>query len=111
MRKIPGKLMNALSDEFSQDQIKEGRKRLEWIMRVRDHGEDCQVVLDELGLDLSLNSYRNYKSKLDLYGVRGLIPKTVPRWKFTSEVRAYVRGVADGWSLMDGGRVGLLAVS
>jgi hypothetical protein len=27
--------------------------------------------------------YRKYKSKLDLYGIRGLIPKKVPRWKFT----------------------------
>jgi len=96
MRKIPERLMNALSEEFSPDQIEEGRKRLEWVMRVRDHGEDCQVVLDELGLDLKSGSYRNYKSKLDLYGVRGLIPKKVPRWKFTPEVRAYVRGVADG---------------
>ncbi|PXF60923.1 MAG: hypothetical protein C4B59_07090 [Candidatus Methanogaster sp.] len=60
MRKIPKKLMNALSDEFSSDQIEEGRKRLEWIMRIRDRGEDCQVVLDELDLDLSSNSYRNY---------------------------------------------------
>lgn len=95
--------MNALSEEFSPDQIEEGRKRLEWVMRVRDHGEDCQVVLDELGLDLKSGSYRNYKSKLDLYGVRGLIPKKVPRWKFTPEVR----GVADGWSLMDCGSSGL----
>ena len=87
MRKIPKGLMNVLSVEFSSDQIEEDRKRLEWIMRVRDRGKDCQVVLDELGLDLSQNSYRNYKSKLDLYGVRGLIPKTVPRWKFTPEVR------------------------
>ena len=107
MRKIPEKLMNALSDEFSPDQIEEGRKRLEWIMRVRDRGEDRQVVLDELGLNLESGSYRNYKSKLDLYGVRGLIPKTVPRWKFTPEVRAYVRGVADGWSLADTGSSGL----
>ena len=103
MRKIPKKLMNMLSDEFSSDQIEEGRKRLEWIMRVRDSGEDCQVVLDELGLDLSVNSYRNYKGLLDIYGIRGLIPKKVPRWKFTSEVRSYVRGVADGWGLANAG--------
>jgi hypothetical protein len=103
MRKIPKGLMNALSDEFSLDQIEEGRKRLDWIMRVRDRGEDCQVVLDELGLDLSSNSYRKYKGILDIYGIRGLIPKKVPRWKFTSEVRSYVRGVADGWSLANAG--------
>ena len=103
MRKIPKRLMNALSDEFSSDQIEEGRKRLDWIMRVRDRGEDCQVVLDELGLDLSSNSYRKYKGILDIYGIRGLIPKKVPRWKFTSEVRSYVRGVADGWSLANAG--------
>ncbi|MEA3324507.1 MAG: hypothetical protein U9Q37_05130 [Euryarchaeota archaeon] len=60
MRKIPKKLVNALSDEFSSDQIEEGRKRLEWIMRVRNRGEDCQFVLDERGLDLSSNSYRKY---------------------------------------------------
>ncbi len=107
MRKIPEKLMNALSDEFSPDRIEEGRKRFEWVVRVRDRGEDCQVVLDELGLDLSPSSYRKYKSKLDLYGVRGLIPKTVPRWKFTPEVRSYIRGVADGWSLADAGSSGL----
>jgi len=80
MRKIPKGLMNALSDEFSPNQIEEGRKRLEWVMRVRDRGEDCQVVLDELGLDLSQNSYRNYKN---------------------------MRGVADGWSLADAGSSGL----
>ncbi|MEA3282725.1 MAG: PocR ligand-binding domain-containing protein [Euryarchaeota archaeon] len=83
MRKIPKELMNALSDEFSSDQIEEGHKRLEWIIRVRDRGEDCQVVLDELGLDLSSNSYRKYKGIVDIYGIRGLIPKKVPRWKFT----------------------------
>lgn len=99
MRKIPKGLMNALSDEFSLDQIEEGRKRLDWIMRVRDRGEDCQVVLDELGLDLSSNSYRKYKGILDIYGIRGLIPKKVPRWKFTSEVRSYVREVVDGWRI------------
>ena len=107
MKKIPEKLMNALSDEFSPDQIEEGRKRLEWVVRVRDRGEDCQVVLNELGLDLSPSSYRNYKSKLDLYGIRGLIPKTVPRWKFTPAVRSYVKGVADGRSLVDAGLSGL----
>ena len=48
--------MNALSDEFSLKQIEEGSKRFKWIMRVRDCGEDCQAVLDELGLDLSSNS-------------------------------------------------------
>jgi hypothetical protein len=42
------------SDEFSPDQIKEGRKRLEWVIRVRDHGENCQVVLDELGVHVRL---------------------------------------------------------
>ena len=41
-----------------------GSKRLEWIMRVRDRGEDCQIVLDELGLDLSPSSYRKYKGIL-----------------------------------------------
>jgi hypothetical protein len=48
----------------------------------------------KLGIEMSPNSYRKYKAKLDLYGVRGLIPKKVPRWKFTAEVRACARGVA-----------------
>jgi hypothetical protein len=60
---------------------------------VRDRGEDNQIVLNELGIELSPNSYRKYKSKLNLYGIRGLIPKNVPRWKFTSEVRTYAKGV------------------
>ena len=94
MKMIPDELRKKLGKEFSQVQIKEGLKRLEWIIRVRDHGEDNQTVLSELGIKLSPSSYRKYKSKLDLYGIRGLIPKKVPMWKFTPEVRAYAKGVA-----------------
>ena len=41
---------------------------------------------------MSAASYRKYKTKLDLYGIRGMIPKKVPQWKFTAEVRAYANG-------------------
>ncbi|PXF60971.1 MAG: hypothetical protein C4B59_06355 [Candidatus Methanogaster sp.] len=77
MGKIPKGLMNALSDEFSSNQVEEGRKRLEWIMRVRDRGEDCQVVLDELGLDLSSNSCRKYDP---LFGDASTHHQKVSRW-------------------------------
>jgi hypothetical protein len=93
MKAIPERLKEALAREFTQEQIKEGFKRFEWIIRVRDRGEDNQTVLNELGIELSPNSYRKYKSKLDLYGIRGLIPKKVPRRKFTNEVRSYAKGV------------------
>ena len=93
MKAIPETLKEELAKEFTQEQIEEGYKRFEWIIRVRDRGEDNQTVLNELGIELSPNSYRKYKSKLDLYGIRGLIPKKVPRWKFTNEVRSYAKGV------------------
>ena len=96
MNAIPETLKEELAIEFTQEQIEEGDKRLQWIIRVRDRGEDNQTVLKELGIELSPNSYRKYKSKLDLYGIRGLIPKKVPSWKFTSEVRAYAKGVVAG---------------
>ena len=93
MKVIPETLKEELAKEFTQEQIEEGYKRLEWIIRVRDRGEDNQTVLNELGIELSPNSYSKYKSKLDLYGIRGLIPKKVPRRKFTNEVRSYAKGV------------------
>jgi hypothetical protein len=94
--KITEKMRRELEEQYSPEQVEEGLKRLEWVIRVRDRGEDCQAVLDELGIALSVHSYRKYKGKLDLYGIRGLIPKKVPRWKFTLEVRAYAKGVATG---------------
>ena len=93
---IADKVRRELEEQFSPEQVEEGLRRLEWIVRVRDRGEDCQTVLNELGIALSVHSYRKYKRKLDLYGIRGLIPKKVPRWKFTPEVRAYARGAAAG---------------
>jgi hypothetical protein len=93
MKAIPATLKEALAKEFTQEQIEEGFRRLEWIIRVRDRGEDNQTVLNELGIVLSPSGYRKYKSKLDLYGIRGLIPKKVSRRKFTNEVRSYAKGV------------------
>jgi hypothetical protein len=94
--KIPEKMRRELEGQFSLEQIEEGLKRLEGVIRVRDRGEDCQTVLNEPGIALCVHSYRKYKGKLDLYGIRGLIPKKVPRWNFTLEVQAYANGVATG---------------
>jgi hypothetical protein len=48
MKAIPERLKEALAREFTQEQIKEGFKRFEWIIRVRDRGEDNQTVLNDL---------------------------------------------------------------
>jgi hypothetical protein len=58
LKAIPERLKEALAREFTQEQIEEGFKRFEWIIRVRDRGEDNQRVLNELGIELSPNSYR-----------------------------------------------------
>jgi hypothetical protein len=39
MKAIPKTLKEELAREFSQEQIEEGYKRIEWIIRVRDRGE------------------------------------------------------------------------
>jgi len=55
MKAIPETLKEELAREFTQEQIEEGYKRLEWIIRVRDRGEDNQTVLNELGIERSPN--------------------------------------------------------
>lgn len=50
MKAIPETLKEELAREFTKEQIEEGFKRFEWIIRVRDRGEDNQTVLNELGI-------------------------------------------------------------
>ena len=45
--KISEKMRRELEEQFSPEQVEEGLRRLEWIVRVRDRGEDCQTVLNE----------------------------------------------------------------
>lgn len=47
MKAIPEMLKEELAREFTQEQIEECFKRLKWITRVCDRGEDNQIVLNE----------------------------------------------------------------
>jgi hypothetical protein len=79
MKAIPERLKEALAREFTQEQIKEGFKRFEWIIRVRDRGEDNQTVLNELGIELSPNLnfwlYRHYVLYLCIYALFSTISR------------------------------------
>lgn len=77
MRTITDKLRKELEAEFSHERVEEGSNRFKWIILAMDCGEDSQAVLSELVIRVRPNSYRKYKAKLDLCGIRGigLIPE------------------------------------
>jgi len=63
MKVIPETLKEELAREFTQEQIEEGFKRFEGIIRVRDRKEDNQTVLNELGIEVDNKLNHPYTEK------------------------------------------------